>query len=117
MKITAIFTPTLTVGASGTFPLIAENGGFSILMNESPANINLSFPDGSTLYIGSYDRRKICYSGQTAQPSGQVTWTVQSIPLELVLLANEFIVETYSNGEKSPETYPAPLFRQLRAFS
>jgi len=117
MRVTNIFSPVLTVGATGSFPLIADNGGFIIIINESPANLNFTFPDGSTMYIASYDRRKICFTGQTQQPSGTVSWVVQSIPLELVLLANQVVTETYASGEKSPEVYPTPLFRQLRAFS
>lgn len=86
-------------------------------MNECPANLNFQFPDGSTFYLASYDRRKVCFTGQQAQPKGQLVWTIQSIPLTLVLLANQVIIEEYQPGEVSPETYPSPLFRQLRAFS
>lgn len=117
MNILSIFQPGSTVGITGQIPLSAQAGSFAIIMNESPVNLTFTFPNGSNQYVPSYDRRQVNFVGQMQQPSGFITWTIQSIPLQLPLLANQVIVELYENGECTPEIYPAPLFRQLRAFS
>lgn len=117
MRILTIFSPALVVGAKGNIPISSRTGSYYILMNESPANLNFTFPDGSVFYVASYDRRKVCFTGQMSQPNGLLVWLVQSIPLSLVLLANQVVIEEYEPGEVSPEVYPSPLFRQLRAFS
>jgi hypothetical protein len=111
------FSPTLVVGSISSIRLAAQDGTSLVLMNESPANLYVTFPNNAQFYLGSYDKRKVSFTGQMAQPAGDMLFTVQSIPLVLVLLANNVVGELYNKGEFTPEIYPAVLIRQLRAFS
>ena len=117
MNILTIFSPTLTVGVTGSFPIVAQPGANLIVINESPANIIMTLPSGDTFYSPAYDKRRLQFVGHMAQQNGQVNWVVQSIPLPLTLTANQIVIEEFLPGECIPEVYPSPLIRQLRAFS
>lgn len=117
MNILSIFQPGTVVDTTGTVPLPPQVGSYAIFINESQSNLNITLPSGNTLYLPSYDKRMVRFIGQMAQPAGFITWKVQSVPLSVTLLANQVVIELYQKGECTPEIYPAPLIRQLRAFS
>lgn len=113
MNIIKIFDPT-TPTVNNPFDYTVQDGGNLVVINESSSNMIFTFGNGATTYIPANDRRAYELHGQMAQPHTRVTWSVEST-LPNVNTVNKVVVETYDVGEKMPEVYPAPLFRQTQA--
>lgn len=108
MDIVTTFNPILK--PNGSFDMTVKNGGTLLVINESSANLILSFGNGSTTYVPANDRRMYTISGQMAQPHTNVTWSQQST-LPNQNITNQTVVEVYQPGEDVNETYPSPLVR------
>lgn len=112
MRIVASFNPA--TATSNTVDFVIKNGGHIVVINESANNMIFKFGNGNTTYIPANDRRAYQLEGQGAQPHTVINWSIDST-LPNLNTVNICRIEGYDPGEKLPETYPAPLFRQTQA--
>lgn len=104
-QIVTSFDPTTLTETSFPAPNSSGNGAL-VFFNESNASIDLSFADGSSLYLPAWYHRSKC--GETG--SVNITWTIRQILNSSSPPISAVIVEAFRPGEK----YPAdgPLVRQ-----
>lgn len=96
-----------------SFDCQCQNGGNIVVTNMSHFNVIIKFANGLVSYVPSNDRRRYFFYGVMAQPNSVVQWAIQS-DTGLPQTVNRFVVEMYSPGELVPETYPAPMIRNVQ---
>lgn len=101
--IVAFFNPATSDLTKVTIPQSARSGGI-VFWNESNISLNISFQDGTTMYLpGWYHRHKCGYSGD-------ITWSLRTTLNSPNPPTSEVIVEMYVSGEHFPSD--GPIVRQ-----
>lgn len=99
------FDPSSTTGTQFVVPQSAVNGAL-VFWNESNISLNLSFQDGTLMYLPAwYHKHKCGYSGNV-----NVDWSVRTVLNSQNPPLSEVIVEAYDHGEHFPAD--GPLVRQ-----
>ena len=91
---------TITTQIPGGHPLRV------VIMNLSPANLSLSFANGSTAACVSQDRRRFEFRNVG---NGNIGWTIDSYVGSIFPGLSLVVVEVYEPGEQIVETYPSPV--------
>lgn len=99
------FDPSTSTSTSFTAPNSAANGSL-VFWNESNVSVDLTFADGTNMYLPAWYHRKKC--GATG--SVNVTWAVNTTLNTSQPPMSQIIVEAYTSGETSPSD--GPLVRQ-----
>ena len=99
----AAFNPATANLSKVTIPQSARTGGV-VFWNESNISLNISFQDGTTMYLpGWYHRHKCGYAGD-------ITWELRTTLNSPNPPTSEIIVEMYVSGEHFPTD--GPIVRQ-----
>ena len=97
------FNPATSDLTRVSVPQSARSGGI-VFWNESNISLNISFQDGTTMYLpGWYHRHKCGYAGD-------ITWTLRTTLNSPNPPTSEIIVEMYVHGEHFPTD--GPIVRQ-----
>lgn len=101
--IVAAFNPATSDLTKISIPQSARSGGI-VFWNESNVSLNISFQDGSTMYLpGWYHRHKCGYAGD-------ISWVLRTTLNSPNPPTSEVIVEMYVSGEHFPTD--GPIVRQ-----
>lgn len=101
--IVTAFNPASTDLTKVSVPQSARTGGI-VIWNESNISLNLTFQDGTTMYLpGWYHRHKCGYAGD-------ITWALRTTLNSPNPPTSEVIVEMYTSGEHFPSD--GPIVRQ-----